>query len=73
MANSDVQAAIIALLTAGVLLLNLGVDLVKQRAFDQGVVLCMLGALFIVVAVILISVLAERAAKRVAYGVGRVG
>lgn len=56
------------MLTVGVLLLNVGADLVKAGSVELGVALCAIGALFIVTAVVLIKLLVEQVAKRVALG-----
>jgi len=63
MANSDVQAAIVALLTIGVILLNLGVDMISAGSVGEGLLVCSFGTALIIVAVILIKTLAERTAK----------
>ena len=68
MANNDVQAAIVALLTVGVILLNLGADMIGAGNVGEGLLVCGFGAALIMVAVILIKTLAERTAKLVAIG-----
>lgn len=68
MDDNLIQSAIITLLTVGVLLLNVGADLVKAGSVELGIALCAIGALFIVTAVVLIKLLAEQVAKRVALG-----
>lgn len=70
MSSNEVQAAIITLLTVGVLLLNVGADMVQDGAVETGLMVCAFGALFIVAAIILIKVLAEKTARFVAYGTG---
>ena len=63
MANTEVQAAIVALLTVGVILLNLGADMINAGSVGEGLLVCAFGTALIIVAVILIKTLAERTAK----------
>ena len=70
MANSDIQAAIVALLTVGVILLNLGADMTSAGKVGEGLLVCAFGAALIMVAVILIKTLAEKTAKLVAISQG---
>ncbi len=63
MADNDIQAAIVALLTVGVILLNLGADMISAGSVGEGLLVCAFGTALIIVAVILIRVLAERTAK----------
>ena len=63
MANTDVQAAIVTLLTVGILLLNLGAEMIRAGSVGEGLLVCAFGAALIMVAVILIKTLAERTAK----------
>ena len=66
MDDNLIQTAIAALLTMGVLLLNVGKDLIETGNFEMGLVFCGIGALLIVTAVILVKLLAEQVAKRMA-------
>ena len=70
MNSNEVQAAIITLLTVGVLLLNVGADMVQDGNVNSGLMVCAFGAIFIVAAIILVKVLAEKTARLVAYGKG---
>ncbi len=65
MANTEIQAAIVALLTIGVVLLNLGADMIKTGTVGEGLLVCAFGAALIMVSVILIKTLAEKTAKLV--------
>ena len=65
MANSEIQAAIVALLTVGVILLNLGADMITGGNVGEGLLVCAFGAALIMVSVILIKTLAEKTAKLV--------
>ena len=63
MADNDIQAAIVALLTVGVILLNLGANMISVGSVGEGLLVCAFGTALIIVAVILIKTLAERTAK----------
>jgi len=56
----DLEVAIVALLTVGVILLNLGVDIIKAGDAGMGLVVIAAGAGLIVLAVVLVKLMAEK-------------
>lgn len=63
MADTQIQAAITALLTVGMLLLTLGANAVQSGQFQTGIVMILVGATLIFGAVLLTTLLAGKVAE----------
>jgi len=63
MSEKQVSGAIVALLTVGVLLLNLGADYIKAGNMEFGIPLIITGTALIVTAIFLITLLAKNTAQ----------
>lgn len=63
MSEKKVSSAIVALLTVGILLLNLGADHVKTGNIETGIPLIITGVALIVTAIFLITLLAKNTAQ----------